>query len=49
MMEEKKYVPASEETIANLRENMLKTADSCYKEMYVDMVLSEGLNQGSIR
>lgn len=46
MMEEKKYVPASEETIANLRENMLKTADSCYKEMYVDMVLSEGLNRG---
>ena len=45
-MEEKKYVPASEETIANLRENMLKTADSCYKEMYVDMVLSEGLNRG---
>ena len=46
MMEEKKYVPASKETIANLRENMLKTADSCYKEMYVDMVLSEGLNRG---
>lgn len=46
MLEEKKYVPASEETKANLRENMLKTADSCYKEMYVDMVLSEGLNRG---
>lgn len=46
MEEEKKYVPASVESIVRLRGNMRKTIDSCYREMYVDMVMMEALKQG---